>query len=102
MRGTGRKAEVPRNYIPSNGSNQASQDNVLRDNVQNNHAGAQSLSHIRSKPKGRHKIEEAGPHDREARSKDPGRNYRGNGVGGVVKSINEVENKCNKSNEGDE
>jgi hypothetical protein len=59
--------------------------------IEADHASADSFSDGGAKEKGGEKIERRGPQDGQFRRQDAGGNDRGDAVGGVVKSVEEVE-----------
>ena len=93
VRRAGRQPEVPGDQIPDDRAGEAAEDHREGDDVDVDHAGADGLRDRRAERERGDEVEERRPDDRLAGRQHAGRDDRRDGIGGVVKSVDVVEDE---------
>src|SRR3989442_5521407 len=101
MRAACGEPEIPGNDVPEDRAKESAQDNGLIHLVDVDHPLADGLGNGGPKAEGSHKIEKCRPYDCLQRSEHPGGDDCGDGIGGVVEAVEEIEHQGYQDNEDD-
>lgn len=93
MGGTAGQTEEPGNKVPDDGGAESGKDQEVVDNIWINDAGADGLGYGDADKENCGKIKEGRPDNGIFGREHPCGNHGGDGVGGVVKTVDEIENQ---------
>ncbi len=93
VRRAGGQRQPPRDEVPENSARQAGHDDVGRHQVQIHESLAHRFGHRRAEQERRHEVEKPGPQHGLPRRKHARGHDGGDRIGGVVESVDEVEDQ---------
>jgi len=87
MRRAGRKAKIPGYYIPTARSDQCAENYMFIYNGYIDYAPSDSICDMKAKKRESGEIKKCRPYYGDTRRKHSGRDYGGDGIGGVMKAV---------------
>jgi hypothetical protein len=91
VRAAGRYSQSPGDQVPDYSADQRGEDHLAIDNAGLDDAGADRASDVKAEHHEGDEIEECRPQNGVLRPQHPGGHDRGDRVGGVVQSVEEIE-----------
>src|SRR6266849_1881821 len=102
VRGTGGETQNEGDQVPSNRAQQASEEDLLIDELDVNHALANGAGDGGAENAGGNEIPESGPEDGAEGREHAGGDHGGNGVGGIVPAVREFEGQGEENDDDEE
>jgi hypothetical protein len=101
VRGRCGKAKPPGEQVPGDRAEEAGEHDVLVHMLEADHAAADGFGDLGAKEKSGDKVKRGGPQHSESRRQHAGGDDGGDAVGGIVKAVEEVEDKCDQDRDQD-
>ena len=102
MRGTGGQSEPPGDQVPGDRADQAPEDHVGRHVLQIDHPAAHGFRHAGAHDENRDEVKRSGPQHGLLRRQDARGHHGGDGIGGIVEAVDEIERQRDQDDDADQ